>query len=184
MYRKETKFKTFKKQMRDKARPARRNSDQQVSVQRPTGTSAESLDSIKAGLSIDAEYVAEDGKRISGELKKFPCWSQASNDDIETAMGKIDGWKKGLSRLKDKVFAMKKMVAKYSLDESSIATSVAVMKTLETEMDIAVKAIEMEVDNRCLYSTSKSKASNIKFHLLEEMMMRTIFDLRRISIVV
>ena len=99
-------------------------------------------------------------------------------------MGKIDGWKKGLSRLKDKVFVMKKMVAKYSLDESSIATSVAVMKTLETEMDIAVKAIEMEVDNRCLYSTSKSKTSNIKFHLLEEMMMRTIFDLRRISIVV
>ena len=120
------------------------------------------MDSVKAGLVVDVEYVADDGKKIDSEIKKFSSWSQASNDEIETAMGKIEGWKKGVSKLKEKVFAMKKVVAKHSLDQSIIASSVAVMKNLETEMQIVVKTIEAEDENRCLYSISKSKASNIK----------------------
>ena len=66
----------------------------------------------------------------------------------QPCMGKIEGWKKGVSKLKEKVFAMKKVVAKHSLDQSIIASSVAVMKNLETEMQIVVKTIEAEDENR------------------------------------
>ena len=66
----ETKVKAFKKRFREKAHSAVQSNNQRVSEQRSTVPASENLDSVKAGLVVDVEYVVDDGKKIDSEIKK------------------------------------------------------------------------------------------------------------------
>ena len=73
-------------------------------------------------------------------------------------MNCIDGWKEQFDRIRDKVFSIKRNVRKFNLLDMQLKISTALANTLESE----TTWIELEDEERCLFSISKSKAYDVK----------------------
>ena len=111
---------------------------------------------------IEAERIADEGKKLDGEIKGYDDWGDASNEEIEEAMRKIEDWNRRLSKIQDRIYSMKESVQLYNLSNVELAKSVSMMENLKEEMNIAIRNIKEEDEARGLYSLSKSKASDVK----------------------
>ena len=138
---------------------------------RPVPTPAqENLDSSARAKSaaevknaIEAERVAEEGKELDNEIKRYNDWGDANNEEIEKAMRSIEGWKRRLSRIQDRIYSIKEKVQLFDPSSVEMTKSVSMMENLKEEMNIAtIRDIEEEDESRGLYSLSKSKASDVK----------------------
>ena len=105
---------------------------------------------------IEAERVAEEGKKLDGEIKRYDDWGDASNEEIEEAMRKITDWDRRLSKIQDRIYFIKENVQLYSLPSVELTKSVGMMENLKEEMSIAIRNIKEEDETRGLYSLSKS----------------------------
>ena len=112
---------------------------------------------------MEAERVAEEDKKLDGEIKKYDDWGDVSNKEIEEVMRKIEDWDRRLSKIQDRIYFIKENVQLYSLPSVELTKSVGMMENLKEEMSIAIRNIKEEDETRGLYSLSKSKASDVKF---------------------
>ena len=69
--------------------------------------------SAEADVTVDAEIIATEAKKLSKEVNKFPDWGDASNEEIETAMNNTEEWTKRCNRIREKVFSIKRNVLKF-----------------------------------------------------------------------
>jgi hypothetical protein len=118
--------------------------------------------SAEADVTVDAEIIATEAKKLSKEVNKFPDWGDASNEEIEAAMNNTEEWTKRCNRIREKVFSIKRNVLKFNLSDMQLKVSTALVNTLESEMCMAIDNIKFEDNKRCLYSNSKSKATDVK----------------------
>ena len=64
-------------------------------VSRPMSEPAEDkVEAAQVDVSIEAERVALEGKKLDEEIKKYDGWGDATNEQIEEAMGKTEDWEK------------------------------------------------------------------------------------------
>ena len=133
-----------------------------VAVPAPDHTSVTRTKMAEADVTVDAEIIAAEAKKLSEEVDKFADWGETSNDQIETAMNGIDDWKKRFNRIQEKVFSIKRNVLKYNLPDMQLKISTALINTLESELCLAMDTIRFEDEQRCLYSTSRSKGAEVK----------------------
>ena len=120
------------------------------------------LRSAKADIEIDADIISTEGKKLAAEIHKFDDWGEAENEEIEETMHRIEDWKKRFAKIQEKGWAMRRNVKKFGLDERQLTISMALINTLESEMNLAVDNIKFENEERCLYSLSKSNTSSVK----------------------
>ena len=111
---------------------------------------------------IEAERISAEGKELDKEIKKYNDWGDATNEEIEKTMGKIEEWRKRLSKIQDRIYLMKENVQLFELPNLELTKSVSMMENLREEMDIAIRDIEEQDEVRGLYSLSKSRASDVK----------------------
>ena len=111
---------------------------------------------------IEAERIFEEGKKLDSEIKGYDDWGDASNEEIEEAMRKVEDWNKRLSKIQDRIYSMKENVQLYNLSNVELTKAVGMMEILSEEMNIAIRNIKEEDEARGLYSLSKSKASDVK----------------------
>ena len=113
-------------------------------------------------VSIEAERVALEVKKLEKHVKKYEDWGDASSEEIEEAMRSADDWKNRLCKIQDRIYSMKKNVQRYDLSSTELSQSTSLMEKLEEEMEIAIRDIKEEDDVRGLYSLSESTASDVK----------------------
>ena len=113
-------------------------------------------------VSVEAERVALEVKKLEKHVKKYDDWGDATNEEIEEAMRSADGWKNRLYKIQDRIYSMKKNFQLYNLSSTELTQSTSLMEKLEEEMEIAIHDIKEEDDIRGLYSLSESKASDVK----------------------
>ena len=118
--------------------------------------------SAEADVTVDAEIIATEAKKLSKEVNKFLDWGDATNEEIEAAMNNTEEWKKRFNRIQEKIFSIKRNILKFDLSDMKLKIATALVNTLESEMFMAIDNIKFEDDERCLYSNSKSKASDVK----------------------
>ena len=116
----------------------------------------------KVKISIEAERAALEGKELDKEINRYHDWGDASNEEIEEAMGKIEDWKRRLSKIEDRIYSMKKNVLRYNLSSNELDKSTNMMENLKEGMELAISVIEEEDDVRGIYSLSTSKASDVE----------------------
>ena len=130
---------------------------------RPLSAPAEErVKDAEADVSIEAEIVSAEGKKLDKEVKKYDDWGDATNEEIEEAMRKTENWEKRLSKIQDRIYLMKRNVERFNLSSVSLTASTSMMNNLEKEMEIAIRDIKEQDEVRGLYSLSKSKASDVK----------------------
>ena len=130
---------------------------------RPLSAPAEErVKDAEADVSIEAEIVSAEGKKLDKEVKKYDDWGDATNKEIEEAMRKTENWEKRLSKIQDRIYLMKRNVERFNLSSVSLTASTSMMNNLEKEMEIAIRDIKEQDEVRGLYSLSKSKASDVK----------------------
>ena len=76
-------------------------------------------------------------------------------------MGKVDGWKKMLDMLKDKVYFLEKVTTLHSLDRAMLEAAKGLVKKLEFDTSMVIEEIMNEDLSRCLYSLGKSEAAEV-----------------------
>ena len=118
--------------------------------------------SAQVNIDIDADIVEKESKILSKEIKKFHDSDQATDEEIEAAMVKIDDWNKRFERIKDKTYAIQRNSQCYNLNHSKVSTTQAIINNLEQELNVAVDQLKEEDNHRCLYSLAKSKTATVK----------------------
>ena len=122
----------------------------------------QAVKNASVNLEVDADIICEDGKNLAAEVNKFDDWGAAEDHEIEEAMGKIEVWKKRFDKIMDKGWAMQRNTKSYDLDDSLMMSSMALIETLECEMNMAIEHIVFEDDTRQLYSLAKSTTASVK----------------------
>jgi hypothetical protein len=60
--------------------------------------------SAEADVTVDAEIISTEAKKLSVEINEFPDWGDATNEEIEAAMNNTKEWKKRFNRIQEKAF--------------------------------------------------------------------------------
>ena len=113
-------------------------------------------------VTIEAERVASEVSGLVKEVNKYDDWGDASNEEIEEAIRKVESWKRRFSKIEDRIYSMKKNVLRYDLASIELDKSTNMTETLKEEMEIAIRVIEVEDEVRGIYSLSTSKASEVE----------------------
>ena len=71
-------------------------------------------------VTIEAERVASEVSGLVKEVNKYDDWGDASNEEIEEAMRKVENWKGCFSKIEDRIYSMKKNVLLYALSMSYV----------------------------------------------------------------
>ena len=113
-------------------------------------------------VTIEAERVASEVNELEKEVNRYDDWGDASNEEIEEAMRKVENWKGCFSKIEDRIYSMKKNVLRYDLSSNELDKSTNMMENLKKEIEITIDNIEEEDEARGLYSLSISTASDVK----------------------
>ena len=124
---------------------------------------AEAARVAEIDVDIDHEKISKEVKDISAELNKFEDWSKVEPHEIEVAMGKIEGWQKRAKQIQDAVFAMKRNVLKYKLDDSKFQAAECAVNYMQRELENIIEVIQFEDDARCLYSLNKKSSAKAAY---------------------
>ena len=116
----------------------------------------------QVNIEIDADIISNESKVLAREIKKFLDSDEATDEEIETAMGKIDDWNKRFERIKDKSYAIQRNSQCYNLNDPRVSNSQATITNLEHELNMAIDQVKEEDSKRCLYSLAKSKTATVK----------------------
>merc|ERR1712015_58750 len=79
----------------------------------------------QVNIDIDADIVEKESKALSKELRKFHDSDEATDEEIEAAMVKIDDWNKRFERIRDKAYAIQRNSQCFSLNDSKVSTTQA-----------------------------------------------------------
>lgn len=132
-------------------------------ISNSSSLAAQKRNQARVNAEVDLEKVRIDAKDLSEEVRRVKDWTKASNKDVEEAMQERKDWKKRFRSIQENLLNAKKVVHGNSLDSSALAAQEAAVTTLEAELEMAVNDIELEDNNRGLYSLSKSKTANVKY---------------------
>ena len=119
------------------------------------------LKAAEAEIMVEDDIVTREGKKLESEVEKVE-WEEATNEEIEEAMGMIDDWKKRFTKLQDRISTIKRNVLTFSLSDVRLKALEAFVHVIEKKMEEAVKDIRKQDGKRGLYSLSKSKAADVK----------------------
>ena len=117
---------------------------------------AQAKRTAKVNINIDADIVEKESKVLSKEIKKFHDSDEATDEEIEAAMSKIDNWNKRFERIKDKVNAIQRNSECFNLNDPKVSNTQAIINNLEQELNVAIDQVKEEDNNRCLYSLANS----------------------------
>ena len=116
-----------------------------------------------ASVKVDTEKLTLDIKALSSEIRNVDDWSSADSSEVETAMHKVESWKKQFKDIRNTLFSIKKLVMTHSITGVNLSGSETDVFNLEAEMELIIENIQHEDDVRDLYSLSKSKAADVKY---------------------
>ena len=132
-------------------------------VNNSSSLAAHKRNQARVNAEVDLEKVRSDAKDLSEEVRRVKDWTKASNKDVEEAMHERKDWKKRFRSIQENLWNAKKVIHGNNLDTSELQLQEAAVTTLEAELEMAVNDIELEDNNRGLYSVSKSKTANVKY---------------------
>ena len=118
----------------------------------------------KVEISIEAERAALEGQKLDREINRYHDWGDASNEEIEQALRKVEDWKSRLSKIEDRIYTMKKSVLLYDLSSNELDKSTNMMKSLKEDMEMAISVIEKEDEVRGIYSLRSFPSSLFSPH--------------------
>ena len=122
----------------------------------------QALRAAKVNIEIDDDIVSKESIALSKEVKKYLDCEQIADEDIETALGKVEEWNKKFERLKDKTYAIKRNSECFNLNDPRVSNSQNAVANLEQELNVAIEQLKDEDNKRCLYSLAKSKTAAVK----------------------
>ena len=93
---------------------------------------------------VDFKIIREKAVALSNEVKEAEDWTEAEDNVVEEYMGKVDGWKKMLDMLKDKVDSLEKVTTLHSLDHAMLEAVKGLVKKLESETLMVIEEIKNE----------------------------------------
>ena len=116
----------------------------------------------QVNVEVDTESVGKEALSLEEELKKYSDWGDASDEEIEEYMAKIDTWTRRMVKIREKVEAIERNTKIYDLDDTKMKSSLSVKKLLDCQLDTAIENLKFEDERRCLYSLNKSKTASVK----------------------
>ena len=63
--------------------------------------------SAEADVTVDAEIIATEAKKLSKEVNTFSDWGDATDEEIEAAVNNTEEWRKRFKRIQEKIFSIK-----------------------------------------------------------------------------
>ena len=165
----EDKFATFTSKLIAKANQSQSldsTRSANASVPQPGSSSfvSNNTDAIKAAradIEVDADIISNEGKDLAEDVNKIDDWSEATDDKVEEYVQKIESWRKRFAKIKERSWSMKRNVKKYDLGETQLTASMALIVTLESELNMAIDAIMFEDETRGIFTLSKSKSADL-----------------------
>ena len=106
------------------------------------------IKAAKADNEVDADIISTESKDLAEDINKVEDWGEASDDKVEEYVQKIEKWRERFAKIKERVWAMKRNVKKYDLDENQLTLSTALVVTLESELNLAIDGIMFEDETR------------------------------------
>ena len=128
----------------------------------PDSAFASKAKAAEADVEVDSKQIIKEGKKLEKEVKAFEFWENASDEKIEEAMHSIEDWKKRMVKVQDRLTSIERNTLKFNLDKTKLSSTTAFIETLEEEMELKIRDIKEEDENRGLYSTSRSKAADVR----------------------
>ena len=126
------------------------------------GSNYQKAKAAEVDVEVDADVIFSEGTLLSSEINKYADWGEATDHEIETAMNRIDMWRRKFDQIKEKGWAIQRNTRIFDLNDQIMRSSMGLVNTLGAELDLAIENVEFEDETRCLYSTNKSKAANVK----------------------
>ena len=81
-----------------------------------------------ASVKVDTEKLTLDIKALSSEIRNVDDWSSADSSEVETAMHKVESWKKQFKDIRNTLFSIKKLVMTHSITGASQPSSIWKLK--------------------------------------------------------
>ena len=105
--------------------------------------------------------IKHDVSELNAEYSEHRDWSAAEDNEIESAMGKVDKWKEKLSKAKKATIELEGTVTGEDLTEltDELDRLKVLVDSATTELDLAVSSVKEADKEKGLYSDRKSKAS-------------------------
>ena len=96
----------------------------------------------RVNIDIDADIIEKESQVLSKEIRKFHDSDEATDEEIEAAMGKIDEWNKRFERIKDKAYAIQRNSQCFDLNNTKVSTTQAIVENLEQELNVAINQVK------------------------------------------
>ena len=96
------------------------------------------------------QIIVDDGSVLSKEISQFDDWADATDNEVEVAMQKVDNWNEKMEKLRQKSFDIQRNTISFDLNEAKMRSSKSMVNALSSELDTVLDMIQFEDRVRCL----------------------------------